>query len=975
MAKFPIPLDVIAQQLAESAQGNTRATQFLRAHGIQPTGLESDEPPLNTKASHSDETETPTVQSTKQSSTTSTDKKLWEGRERLNFPILTVRAIDEVTLDSHYSQADTPQYTEQKAKASAFTLNDDSPKPAHKTPAILTIENEAVVITRLLDALHTPQTSQKIAVKPLVQQVAQQHTLAYIPRLTRAAQTCVFIYCDRSCHSHGIEQDALHIARALKQQLGTRTCRIFTVLNGPHSEWLEVTNRATAKQNTTGKALPLPDYAEAALVISGVSAASNILWQSLLAHCQRNNAVCAWLFPQLASMNADVLTHIPHAQLIHRLQQQGWQLLPWGKRATPTINTDHINNALQQLTVFASTSRLITGGLLRELVHYLGLPAGVETLFWQQANVYYQAGANVGKVVNLPDAEQVWLTQVSDEQLQAISAIFARHLGAISQSAQHEQRIHLAALIKQQIAKRSDKYSERNDQLCWQPKQLAESQLFFERLGLTLQTDNHHKDIIAEFTASTLTQFEAVLPYTDATTQQALAQTSFYLKQTHNVQRVPDALAEQVQALQQHQPQAQKLKQNLQLQQQGSSVQLLTAAEVNIEVGVTLANLPQLANDILLLKQLQTVEQALHAAIANSTQNTQLLAPSTPPLPTTIQHQHNLSFHNMQQFALQSSSHTIQLQQWLSDKLYWAKRLTVNNEGVRAETDFLTVFWPSDAKQPTGKEFTNAYRDDYSGAWLALKPKASAFLQQFRPQLDFYGLYQTVEVKGVNFTMRYIPAGSFLMGSPEDEPDRRDDELQHPVTLTQAFWLGETTVTQQLWQAIMGKNPSQFKAENNEQLPVENVSWDDCIAFCKQLTELTQQQWQPPPEAQWEYACRAGSKSAFNTGEQLTLGQAQFDQGLSLGKTVDVHCYPANWWGVKQMHGNVREWCADGRREYLAEPEVDPVGATDSAQRALRGGSWISYGGNCRSADRFDARRGGRDVSVGFRLQGFSEVL
>ena len=273
MAKFPIPLDVIAQQLAESAQGSKAATQFLRMHGIQPTGLESEEPLINTTASSSTETEPSTEQATEQSNTTSTDKKLWEGRERLNFSVLTVRSIGEVTPDSHYSSTDTPQYAEQKAKASAFTLNDDSPKPEHKTPATLAIENEAAVITRLLDALHTPQISQKIAVKPLVQQVAQQHTLANIPRLTRSAQTSVFIYCDRSCHSYGIEQDALHIARALKLQLGTRTCRIFNVLNGPQSEWLEVTNRATAKQHTTGKALPLPDYAEAALVISGVSTA------------------------------------------------------------------------------------------------------------------------------------------------------------------------------------------------------------------------------------------------------------------------------------------------------------------------------------------------------------------------------------------------------------------------------------------------------------------------------------------------------------------------------------------------------------------------------------------------------------------------------------------------------------------------------------------------------------------------------
>lgn len=213
------------------------------------------------------------------------------------------------------------------------------------------------------------------------------------------------------------------------------------------------------------------------------------------------------------------------------------------------------------------------------------------------------------------------------------------------------------------------------------------------------------------------------------------------------------------------------------------------------------------------------------------------------------------------------------------------------------------------------------------------------------------------------------------MGSPENELDRDDNELQHPVTLTKAFWLGETTVTQQLWQAIMGKNPSRFKAENNEQLPVEKVSWGDCMAFCEQLIELTQQPWQLPTEAQWEYACRASSQSAFNTGEQLTSEQVHFDQGVGQGKTVDVYRYPANLWGLKQMHGNVWEWCADDRRQYLAEPEVDPVGATDSERSAVRGGSWSSHGRDCRSALRVGRMRDSRFIGIGFRLQGFSEAL
>jgi formylglycine-generating enzyme required for sulfatase activity len=124
-----------------------------------------------------------------------------------------------------------------------------------------------------------------------------------------------------------------------------------------------------------------------------------------------------------------------------------------------------------------------------------------------------------------------------------------------------------------------------------------------------------------------------------------------------------------------------------------------------------------------------------------------------------------------------------------------------------------------------------------------------------------------------------------------------------------------------------------------------------------------------PTEAQWEYACRAGTKTPFNTGEMLTHKLANFERNVR--QTVDVNRYVANPWGLKQMHGNVWEWCADGRRQYLAEPKVDPAGATDSEQRAVRGGSWFSDGRYCRSAARYDGRRGSRHSYVGFRLAGF----
>ncbi len=224
---------------------------------------------------------------------------------------------------------------------------------------------------------------------------------------------------------------------------------------------------------------------------------------------------------------------------------------------------------------------------------------------------------------------------------------------------------------------------------------------------------------------------------------------------------------------------------------------------------------------------------------------------------------------------------------------------------------------------------------------------------------DEYGLWQTFAVKGIPLKMRYIPPGQFVMGSPENEPARQNNEYQHPVEITQGFWLAETTVTQALWRAVMGDNPSHFNPKTNEEvndnteeeLPVEQVSWDDCQQFFKQLNQLIPDlQLSFPTEAQWEYACRAGSVTPFHTGENITTEQANFNgnspyanfpKGENRGRTVPVKSFQANNWGLYQMHGNVWEWCLDYCREYRNisnKLQPDPVGPLDHERAALRGG-------------------------------------
>ena len=241
---------------------------------------------------------------------------------------------------------------------------------------------------------------------------------------------------------------------------------------------------------------------------------------------------------------------------------------------------------------------------------------------------------------------------------------------------------------------------------------------------------------------------------------------------------------------------------------------------------------------------------------------------------------------------------------------------------------------------------------------------------------DQYGLWQAFNYKNVRYAFRWIPPGTFMMGDESEDSSKLSEKKRH-VTLTQGFWLGETTVTQSLWQVVMDDGPSKFEGE---QLPVEQVSWNDCQAFVDVLKVL-----HPdlrvgfPTEAQWEYACRAGSKTAFHFGgkDDLTLDRVnysgQWDNYNLDGATKAVKSLPCNDWGLYEMHGNVWEWCEDVWQDNLdIVPVIDPVNKaeddTAGAGRVMRGGSWSDYGRYCRSAIRFRYGPAGRGSNVGFRL-------
>ncbi|BBM85614.1 formylglycine-generating enzyme family protein [Candidatus Uabimicrobium amorphum] len=189
---------------------------------------------------------------------------------------------------------------------------------------------------------------------------------------------------------------------------------------------------------------------------------------------------------------------------------------------------------------------------------------------------------------------------------------------------------------------------------------------------------------------------------------------------------------------------------------------------------------------------------------------------------------------------------------------------------------------------------------------------------------DEYGLWMAMTYEGVRQVLRWIKPGTFMMGSPQAEMGRTEKEVQCKVTFSEGFWLGETACTQQLWEAVMGKNPCYFKGG---QRPVECVSWNECQAFMdKWNEELTGIKLSFVTDAEWEYACRAGTTTAFSFGETITRKQVNYG-----GKeTVEVKSLPCNGWGLYEMHGNVWEWCGDRYGEY----------SDSKTNRSIRGGSW-----------------------------------
>jgi formylglycine-generating enzyme required for sulfatase activity len=219
--------------------------------------------------------------------------------------------------------------------------------------------------------------------------------------------------------------------------------------------------------------------------------------------------------------------------------------------------------------------------------------------------------------------------------------------------------------------------------------------------------------------------------------------------------------------------------------------------------------------------------------------------------------------------------------------------------------------------------------------------------------------------KGVKLDLVLIPAGKFMMGSPASEKGRLDIEKQREVTLTKPYYMGKYEVTQEQWESVMGNNPS---AAKGAKLPVTNVSWEDCQEFIKKLNAKTSGGYRLPTEAEWEYACRAGTTTSYSFGDKITPQDANYDDS-KIGKPVAVGSYKSNAFGLYDMHGNVWEWCEDSVAPYPEGAVTDPKAPATGTSRVMRGGSFYYSLSTNRSSNRKNPLTSNRvNDFVGFRL-------
>ncbi|MCC5665097.1 SUMF1/EgtB/PvdO family nonheme iron enzyme [Nostoc sp. CHAB 5784] len=308
----------------------------------------------------------------------------------------------------------------------------------------------------------------------------------------------------------------------------------------------------------------------------------------------------------------------------------------------------------------------------------------------------------------------------------------------------------------------------------------------------------------------------------------------------------------------------------------------------------------------------------------------------------------------------------------------WSRRRVIQTAGFAVTGLGLTIaiprFWPSNSGESSTSHTTEAISlKSFQFEVVMVDTKGNITNRSNREAKYFIENLGN----GITLEMVQIPGGSFMMGSPEGEAERDQDESpQHQVKVP-GFFMGKYEITQAQYRAIMSNNPSNFKGQKR---PIEGVSWDDAVEFCKKLSQKTGKTYRLPSEAEWEYACRAGTKTPFYFGETITTDLVNYNGNYPYGsapkgeyrrQTTDVGKFPPNSFGLYDMHGNVYEWCQDVyKNNYQGAPKDGSAWLTGKENnfKLLRGGSWLLNAWRCRSAYRNSYARANRHYNVGFRV-------
>ena len=628
------------------------------------------------------------------------------------------------------------------------------------------------------------------------------------------------------------------------------------------------------------------------------------------------------------------------------------------------------------------------------------LPAVYETEFWQQPFTYYEPGCDRGALELNKEQKREYIAELksqSSNTLSDLSALIEGYLATKSNAQLHEHRLHFSLLTHDHQ---------------WQHNDIQTSIDFIQSLGINIRQTGEHSKGNARYLLEMAKQWDGYLEKAPEKVRLTLAVANAYGLRAGITYSTPSSLVSMVQAeMAQETPEIQILN----IYQKNDRI--VAVREEAVEPNNTSTKSSHQPN--------RGLPNALLATIHNTPNSPVEVNPGSNP---------SLLFENqivrkpdVKALSLKSTHSELELIKRTSNEFYWASSLAISSNGVIAETEHLIFEWPAkgldEKKTVIEKAHTISQKSGCiialqhgSPEWLLGKQADSGELSGSTtlsdgflldggldiaispPQLDECGLFLTLSYSSENYNLRYIPPDSFLMGSPESELLRNENEQLHPVQIDEGFWLGETTISQTLWRKIMGNEPGYFKTKQTQsetQLPIENISWEDCMAFCSRLTAIVRSHLPEltlhlPTEAQWEYACRAGTNTPFYKGEQINKNHANFDtrrpytgkveliaRENSLApteRTIDIRAEHPNPWGLHHMHGNVQEWCLDTSEKEQQNSSVtseqieNAVAQPTSGNKAIKGGSWNSSANQCRSAYRDSFPPTHKSNEIGLRI-------